>query len=106
MSRQRRNFSGSEKMSILREHLIEHIPVSDIWRQARHSADAFLPLAKEIVRGRGRCPLIDRRNNPPVRSRADAAKIEKLEAKLQQKNEVLGELMGEHIALKKSLGEI
>jgi hypothetical protein len=33
-------------------------------------------------------------------------KIVRLEKKLSQKNEVLSELMEEHVALKKSLGEI
>ena len=33
-------------------------------------------------------------------------KVERLEQKLVQKNEVLSELMEEHVALKKSLGEI
>jgi hypothetical protein len=32
-------------------------------------------------------------------------KIKQLEAKLQRKNEVLGELMEEHVQLKKELGE-
>ena len=33
-------------------------------------------------------------------------KIAKLEKKLTQKNEVLSELMEEHVALKKTLGEV
>ena len=33
-------------------------------------------------------------------------KIEKLEQKIRQKDEVLGELMAEHVALKKALGEL
>jgi hypothetical protein len=33
-------------------------------------------------------------------------RIEYLEKKIQRKDEVLAELMGEHIALKKSLGEL
>ena len=37
---------------------------------------------------------------------ADAQKVQALQAKLQQKNEVLAELMGEHVELKKSLGLI
>jgi hypothetical protein len=35
-----------------------------------------------------------------------AAEIEFLEKKVQTKDEVLAELMAEHIALKKSLGEL
>jgi len=30
MPRQRQNFSGAEKMAILREHLIEKVPVSEV----------------------------------------------------------------------------
>lgn len=30
MPRQRRNFSGTEKMAILREHLIEKVPISEV----------------------------------------------------------------------------
>ena len=47
--------------------------------------------------------LADRR--APDRS-LDQQRIEKLEQKIQQKNEVLAELMGEHVALKKALGEL
>ena len=36
---------------------------------------------------------------------AEKKRIEQLEAKLQTKNEVLSELMEEHIQLKKDLGE-
>ena len=35
------------------------------------------------------------------RRQARGARIESLEARIQQKNEVLAELMGEHVALKK-----
>ena len=37
---------------------------------------------------------------------AEQERIEYLEKKIQRKDEVLAELMGEHIALKKSLGEL
>jgi hypothetical protein len=37
---------------------------------------------------------------------AEQRKIEALEAKIRNKDEVLAELMSDHVALKKSLGEI
>jgi hypothetical protein len=45
---------------------------------------------------------------PRVRSNHQAAqeRIEYLEKKIQTKDEVLAELMAEHVALKKSLGEL
>ena len=48
-------------------------------------------------------------DSKPVGRRAQDApekRIEALEAKLQEKNEVLAELMGEHVQLKKTLGRI
>jgi cell shape-determining protein MreC len=38
------------------------------------------------------------------RQRAERKRFEELEAKLQVKNEVLSELMEEHVRLKKTLG--
>ena len=39
-------------------------------------------------------------------SQAEAERIQYLEKRIQRKDEVLAELMGEHIALKKELGEL
>jgi hypothetical protein len=47
---------------------------------------------------------VDRRG--PAERNQDQQRIEKLEQKIQQKNEILAELMGEHVALKKELGEL
>ena len=40
------------------------------------------------------------------RRQPEQGRIERLEKKIQTKDEVLAELMAEHIALKKSLGEL
>ena len=64
-----------------------------------------------------RCSTVGRRNSsrtgpPPSRPRgrsdhqAEQERIAYLEKKIQRKDEVLAELMGEHIALKKELGEL
>ena len=43
---------------------------------------------------------------PAERAAPEARKLEKLQGKLAQKNEVLAELMQEHVQLKKELGEL
>ena len=56
----------------------------------------------------GRIPAFERRSNGANRRRqedAAAKKIAWLEAKLQKKNEVVAELLEEHVQLKKELGE-
>ena len=48
--------------------------------------------------------LADRRG--PAEPNQDQQRIVKLEQKIRQKNEVLAELMEEHVALKKALGDL
>jgi len=115
MSKQRRRFSGSEKMAILREHLIEKVPISEVCDKHGLQPTVFYQWQRKLFEdGAG---LFDPRSSSSAgsaaasgsssrRPSAQARKIEALQAKLRQKDEVLAELMGEHVALKKSLGEI
>jgi len=105
MGKQRRNFSGTEKMAILRAHLIEKVPVSELSDKHGIQPTMFYLWQKKLFENGA--SVFDRpAKRSPRQKAAEAARIEKLEAKVQEKNEVLAELMGEHVALKKSLGEI
>jgi len=102
MSRTRKHFTPEEKVAILKRHLLEGTPVSDLCDELGLNPNVFYAWQKQFFengaaafqKSRGR--QTDRRDE----------KIEKLEAKLTQKNEVLAELMQEHVALKKELGEL
>ena len=103
MSKRTRNrFMSQEKVAILRLHLLEHAPVSDLcdkhgirptmfyrWQQElfENAAAAFEPRSRRVSDNKDR-------------------RIALLEQKLQRKHEVLSELMEEHIKLKKELGEL
>ena len=102
MTKERRRWSAEEKTKLLRRHLIEKIPVSKICEEARLAPSLFHKW-QELLFVNAPLALADRR--APDRS-LDHQRIEKLEQKIQQKNEVLAELMGEHVALKKALGEL
>ena len=97
----RKRFTSEEKVKILRLHLLEGNPVSDLcdkygvgpsmfyrWQQEffENGAAAFEHRARRATDGKDR-------------------KIFLLEQKLQRKHEVLSELMEEHVKLKKELGE-
>jgi transposase-like protein len=102
MSRQRKNYTPEEKVAILKRHLVEKVPVSDLCDELGLNPTVFYGWQKQLFENgvaafqkpRGR--QADRRDQ----------KIEKLQAKLAQKNEVLAELMQEHVQLKKELGEL
>lgn len=98
----RRNFTPQEKVSILREHLVENVPVSDLSdKHGLHPNQIYQWQKQFFERGSA---AFEKATTPPTR--AKDAKIEKLEEKIREKNDVLAELMGEHIALKKEFGEL
>jgi len=95
----RKRFTAQEKAAILRLHLLERTPVSDLCDQHGIHPTMFYRWQKEFSenaaaalepRSRRAGHAIDRR-------------IALLEQKLQRKNEVLSELMEEHVGLKKEL---
>ena len=105
MPRQRRNFSGAEKIAILQEHLIEKVPISEVCHKHGVQLTLFYAWQKKLFE-EGAAVFEQPRRKSSRQQAAEARKIEALEAKVTEKNEVLAELMGEHVALKKTLGEI
>jgi len=105
MRKQRRNFSGTEKMAILREHLIEKVAISEVCDKHGLQPTVFYQWQKRLFED-GAVVFDQMRRKSPRQQTMEARRIAALEAKMQVKNEVLAELMGEHVALKKSLGEL
>lgn len=104
MPNDRRHFTGAQKLAILREHLIEKLPISDVCQKHDIQPTVFYFWQKKLFEEGA--SLFESKAANARQQTAEARKIQALEAKLQQKNEVLAELMGEHVALKKSLGRI
>jgi len=98
----RKRFTAQEKVAILRLHLLEHTPVSDLCDQQGIHPTMFYRWQKEFFENAAAA------FEPRVRRAGDDKdrRITLLEQKLQRKHEVLSELMEEHIKLKKELGEL
>jgi transposase len=97
----RKNYTAQEKIAILRRHLVEKVPVSDICEQHQLQPTLFYRWQQELFENGA--AALERRNGRSAYA-AEQQKIAALEAKLTQKNEVLSELMEEHVKLKKTLG--
>jgi transposase len=104
MDKQRRHFSGAEKVAILKRHLIDKVPVSNLCDELHLYPNQFYGWLKDFFEN-GHVAFDNGRKAKSVEDSKDR-KIEQLQAKLQRKNEVMAELMEEHTALKKSLGEL
>ena len=92
-------------MAILREHLIEKVPVSEVCEKHGVQPTLFYTWQKKLFE-EGAAVFEQPRAKSPRRQAAEQRKIDALEAKIRNKDEVLAELMSDHIAIKKSLGEI
>jgi transposase len=103
MSKQRRHFLDTEKVAILKRHLIDKVPVSDLCDEFNLYPNQFYDWLKKFFEN-GHLAFANGRKSKAVEDAKDH-KIERLEAKLQRKDSVLGELMEEHVLLKKSLGD-
>ncbi len=100
----RRHFTGAQKLAILREHLLDKTPISDVCQKHDIQPTLFYLWQKKLFEDGA--AVFDSKAANARQQNADAQKVQALQAKLQQKNEVLAELMGEHVELKKSLGLI
>ena len=98
----RKNHTPEEKVSILRRHLIEKVPISNLCEEYGLHPTVFYRWLKQFFE-KGAAAFQNHR--PDSGRQRDQERIAALERKLQAKNEVLAELMEEHVALKKSLGE-
>jgi transposase len=98
----RNNYTGEEKVAILRRHLLDQEPISKLCDELGLQPTVFYRWQKEFFENGAAAFQSKARTNHP----AEQERINYLEKKIQVKDEVLAELMAEHIALKKSLGEL
>jgi transposase-like protein len=91
-------------VAILRRHLVDKEGVSGICEEVGLAPSQFYRWLKQLFENGAQALERSGGKEGPVRSQ-DALRVEKLEAKLREKNEVIAELLEEHVALKKSLGE-
>jgi len=101
MRKKRKNYTGQEKVLIIKRHLVDQVPISDLCDEYNLQPTVFYRWQKEFFENGA--AAFEKANGH--QKSAEKKRIEQLEAKLQTKNEVLSELMEEHIQLKKDLGE-
>jgi transposase len=104
MRKERKHYTAEEKVAILRRHLLDKVPVSDLCEELGLRPTVFYRWQKEFFENGAAAFQAQERPHRQVEEKQK--RIEFLEKKAQTKDEVLAELMAEHVALKKSLGEL
>jgi len=100
MRKRRKNYSPSEKVAILRRHLIDKVAVSDLCDELQLQPTQFYSWQKQFFENGS--AAFERKSVPS--DSLHLRTIALLREKIQLKNEVVAELMEEHVQLKKSLG--
>ena len=93
---------SEEKVKILRRHLLDRIPVSDICDETGISPAVFYKWQKEFFEN-GAVAFERKSNSSEKRLEKQIAKLKE---KIAYKDGVIAEIMEEHIELKKNIGEI
>ena len=104
MKKQRRQFSAADKVAIVKSHLVDKVPVSDLCDKHSILPTQFYGWQKVFFEN-GTAAFEAAAKRPP-RDDGKDRQIAALQAKLTQKNEVVAELLQEHVQLKKELGEL
>ena|SRR5207247_7854940 len=102
MKKQRKHYTPEEKVAVLRRHLLEKEAISKLCDELGLQPTVFYRWQKEFFEN-GSAAFDQKR---PSNHSTDLERITYLEKKIQTKDEVLAELMAEHVALKKTLGEL
>lgn len=105
MSQKRRNFTPQQKAEIVRRHLKDRVPVSTLAEELSIQPTQIYQSVAMVLEQAER--LVDRAERSEKSSKRAEAKlgelkeqrIQRLEAKLLQKNEVVAELLEEHVQL-------
>jgi transposase-like protein len=102
MGKERKRFTAEEKVRALRRHLVEKTPISGLCEELGIQPTQFYRWQQQFFEN-GTSAF---EQKPKSNGSAEKERIAALEQKIRRKDEVLAELMEEHVALKKSLGEI
>jgi transposase-like protein len=101
--RERRHFTGQQKAAIVKAHLVDRVPISDLCEKHQIQLAQFYQWQKQLFEN---ADAAFERKAKPVGKTAEQRQIEQLQAKLVTKNEVIAELMEENVKAKKECGEL
>jgi transposase len=96
----RKRFSAQQKVAMVRRHLCEGVPVSDLCDEHGMHPTVYYRWQKQLFENGA--VAFERPKDP---TQPLTRRIAQLEAKLTAKNEVISELMEEQVKAKKALGD-
>ena len=102
----RRRYTPEQKAAILRRHISDKVPVSDLCDEFGIQPSVFYTWHRQLLENLSAALEDGRkgRRGETTELERERRKVEALESKLVRKNEVIAEISQEVVDLKKSLG--
>ena len=101
--RSRRHHTAEQKAELLRQHVVDKKPVSEICNEAKIQPSLFYTWQRELLAGAPSVFTNGRRS--PSREKQLEEKVSRLEARVAHKDRIIAEVTEEYVTLKKELGE-
>jgi transposase len=105
MNTPRRRFGTDQKATILKRYLVDKVPISDLCDEYGIKPNQVYAWQK-ILFDHAEAAFQQAGGRAASKVSAQEDRIARLENKLQQKNEVIAELMEENVRSKKANGEL
>jgi transposase len=105
VKRSRRMFSTEQKVAILRRHLVDKVPVSDLCDEYKLQPSLLYQWQRQLFENMAGAFEAAGNGASSQRERRLAEKVEHLENRLARKDTVIAEITAEYVQLKKELGE-
>jgi transposase len=103
--RSRRHFTTEQKVDLLKSHLVDKVPVSDLCNKEDLQPSVFYQWQRQLFENMAGAFTTPASDGPSKREKELVAKTKELEAKLAKKDHVIAEVAAELVAVKKELGE-
>lgn len=97
-SRERRHFTPQQKVAIVKAHLVDAVPISDLCDRHHIQPAQFYLWQKQLFENGATAFERKTKSSSPTPAERQ---VEALRAKLVTKNEVIAELIQENVSLKK-----
>lgn len=105
--KKRRQFTTDQKVAILKQHLVDKVPVSTLCEEHDLQPSVFYEWQHKALDNLGAAFAAGpTKPGPNRRERQLADQVAALEAKLAKKDSVIAEISAEYVGLKKELGEL
>lgn len=106
--KKRRQHSTEQKAEVLRRHLVDKVPISDLCDEYNFQPSLLYGWLKQLTSNLDVALEAVGKKNKPLRSTEESRlklEVERLKDRLVKRDHVIAEISEEHVRLKKELGE-